>query len=184
MVRQPPVKLAVLGLVVLGLAGVLAFAAVREATTTSRSTTPAARPALTTPRRALTAAEEAYARALWSVHSDVKGSSFRMTMGGLSYKIRDIDRAELRSRIQAALEVYRRAETQVEGLEPPPSLRAVHQDYLDALRLYQRSAAEMLKTPEDGRDEHLVAALPLSKEASRRLLVVGNVIWPGEYVPN
>ena len=67
----------------------------------------------------------------------------------------------------------------MEDLEPPPSLRAVHQDYLDALRLYQRSAAEMLKTPEDGRDEHLVAALPLSKEASRKLLVVGNVIWPG-----
>jgi len=184
MVRRPPLKLALLGLVVLGLAGVLAFAAVREATTTGRPTTPAARPSLTAPRRALTAAEEAYARALWSIHEEVKGSSFRMTMGGLHYKTRDIDRAELRTRIQGAAEVYRRAEGRVQALDPPASLRQVHGEYLDALRLYQRSAVEMLKTPEDGRDDHLVAALPLSQEASRKLLVVGNVIWPGEYVPN
>lgn len=184
MVRRPPLKLAVLGLVVLGLAGVLTFAAVREATTTSRTAAPAARPSLTAPRRALTASEEAYARALWSIHSDVKGTSFRMTMGGINYTIRDIDRAELRRRIQGALEIYRGAEVRVEALDPPVSLRSAHREYLDALRLYQRSAAEMLETSEDGRDEHLVAALPLSQEASRKLLTVGNAIWPGEYVPN
>jgi hypothetical protein len=184
MVRRPSLKLAVLGLVVLGLAGVLTFAAVREATTTSRTAAPAARPSLTAPRRALTASEEVYARALWSIHSDVKGTSFRMTMGGINYTIRDIDRAELRRRTQAALEIYRGAEVRVEALDPPASLRSAHREYLDALRLYQRSAAEMLETSEDGRDEHLVAALPLSQEASRKLLTVGNVIWPGEYVPN
>ena len=56
--------------------------------------------------------------------------------------------------------------------------------YLEAVRLLRSSAAEMAKTAEDGRDEHLVAAFPLSQEASRRLLEVGKVIWPGEYVPN
>jgi hypothetical protein len=72
----------------------------------------------------------------------------------------------------------------VQALEPPPSLREVHGDYLEALRLYQRSAEEMLRTGNDGRDDHLVTALPLSQEASRKLLLVGNRIWPGEYVPN
>ena len=139
---------------------------------------------MTPPRRALTAAEEKYARALWSVHEEVKGSAFRMTMGGLNYKIGDISHTELQERIRGVAEAYRRAEGRVQALDPPPSLRQVHDDYLDALRLYQRSADEMLRTRNDGRDDHLVTALPLSQEASRKLLLVGNLIWPGEYVPN
>jgi hypothetical protein len=184
MVGRPPMKVALLGLVLAGLVGIVAFAAVREATTTGRLASPAPRPALTAARRALTAAEEKYARALWSVHEDVKGSAFRMTMSGLNYKIGDIGHAELQNRIQRVAEAYRRAESQVQALEPPPSLREVHGDYLEALRLYQRSAEEMLRTGNDGRDDHLVTALPLSQEASRKLLLVGNRIWPGEYVPN
>jgi hypothetical protein len=183
MVGRPPVKLALLGVVLLGLVGIVAFAAVREARTTGRLAAPSARPALT-PRRALTAIEERYARALWAVHEDVKGSAFRMTMGGLNYKIGDISHAELQARIQQVAEVYRGAEGRVQALDPPPSLRQVHEDYLEALRLYRRSAEEMLRTRDDGRDDHLVTALPLSQEASRKLLLVGNVIWPGEYVPN
>jgi hypothetical protein len=177
-------KVALLGLVLIGLVGILAFAAVREATTTGRLTPPAARPALKPPRPALTAAEEKYARALWSIHEDVKGSAFRMTMGGLNYKIRDISHAEFQERIQRVADAYRSAEGRVQTLDPPPSLRQVHGEYLDALRLYQRSAEEMLRTRNDGRDDHLVTALPLSQEASRKLLVVGGLIWPGEYVPN
>jgi hypothetical protein len=183
MVGRPPLKLALLGLVFLGSVGILAFAALREATT-GRVASSVARPALAASRRALTPAEEVYARALWSVHADVKRGSFQMTMGGLNYKIGDISHAELQTRIQEVAEVYRRAEGRVQALDPPPSLRDVHGEYLTALRLYQRSAEEMLRTRADGRDDHLVAALPLSQEASRKLLLVGNVIWPGEYVPN
>ena len=56
--------------------------------------------------------------------------------------------------------------------------------YSDAVRLYQQSAAEMLRMVGDGRDEHLVAAQPLSMEASEKLLKVGDILWPSEYKPN
>ena len=183
MVGRLPPKVAFLGLVLVGLVGILAFAAVREATTTGQLAPPAVGPA-PPPRPALTAAEEKYARALWSIHEDVKVSAFRMTMGGITYKIGDISHAEMQERIQAVAEVYREAESRVQALDPPPSLRQAHGEYLDALRLYRRSAVEMLRTQKDGRDDHLVAALPLSREASRKLLSVGSLIWPGEYVPN
>jgi len=42
----------------------------------------------------------------------------------------------------------------------------------------------MLKVTADGRDEHLLAAHPLSQRASETLLRVGNAIWPAEYLPN
>jgi hypothetical protein len=56
--------------------------------------------------------------------------------------------------------------------------------YSDAVRLYQQSAAEMVRVAGDGRDEHLVAAQPLSMEASEKLLKVGDILWPSEYKPN
>ena len=183
MVWRPRLKLALLGLVVLGLAGILAFAAVREATTTGPAAA-APRPSIAPPRRALTAAEETYARALWSIHDEVKNGAFRMTLTGINFKIGDIDRAELRTRVASTIELFRRAESRAQALEPPASLHDVHAEYLQALRLFQRSGAEMLKTSEDGQTDHLVAALPLSQDASRLLLTVGQQIWPGEYVPN
>ena len=60
----------------------------------------------------------------------------------------------------------------------------MHQQYLDAVRLYQQSAAEMSRVARDGRDAHLLAAHPLSLEASEKLLKVGGVLWPSEYKPN
>src|SRR5437660_1300295 len=67
---------------------------------------------------------------------------------------------------------------------PPPSLRRVHADYLTAIRLYRQSAVEMAKLAADGREQHLLAAYPLSETASKKLLEVGDALWPGEYVPN
>jgi hypothetical protein len=179
--RLPSVKLALFAGVVLGLLGILAFAAVRE-TTSARPA--AARPSLAPPRPALTAAEEAYALALWPIHNEVKAGAFRMTFGGLDYKLGEIDRRELRARVEAAREIYRQAEARMRTLSPPASFQAVHAEYVEAVGLYQRSAAEMVKTGDDGSDEHLLAAFPMSQEAGRKLLRVGNVLWPGEYVPN
>jgi len=59
-----------------------------------------------------------------------------------------------------------------------------HAMYSDAVRLYQQSAAEMLRVVGDGRHKHLVAAQPLSMEASEKLLKVGDILWPSEYKPN
>ena len=107
-----------------------------------------------------------------------------MTFGGLSYKMKEIDRATLRARIEAARQTYHKAALRIRALPPPPSLQKVHAEYAEAVQLYERSAAEMGKVFKDGRDDHLLAAYPLSREAGEKMLRAGDVLWPGEYVPN
>jgi hypothetical protein len=178
----PSVKVLLFGFVLVSLLGILALAAVREVATTANART--ARPALAPPRPPLTAAEEAYALALWPIHSEVKASALKMTFGGISYKLGELDRAGFKARVDASNETYRRAALRLAQITPPASLAQVHQQYLDAVRLYERSATEMARVARDGRVEHLVAAHPLSLEASEMLLKVGGVLWPSEYKPN
>ncbi len=183
--RLVSARIILVGTSLLCLLGILTFAVVREATPPSRAgiSVPSP-PAGTPPRPPLTAAEEAYAHALWPIHTDVKLSAIRMSFAAINYKLREIERAELRGRVEGALEVHRGAAERMHALRPPASLERVHAEYLEALRLYERSAAEMIKVVADGRDEHLVAAYPLMNEAGGKLLNVGTVLWPGEYVPN
>ena len=180
---RPPVKILLFGLVLVGLLGIVLLAAFREAST-SPSNVRTARPVLAPPRPPLTAAEEEYALALWPIHNEVKASALRMTLGGLSYKIGELDRTALKGRIERSTETYRSAARRVAALTPPASLARAHAMYSDAIRLYQRSAAEMLRVVDDGRDDHLVIAQPLSMEASETLLKVGDILWPSEYKPN
>ena len=184
--RLPSAKLIVLGVVLTCLVGFVAVALTRELTTgqpaAQRATS--ARPAVATPRPALTPAEEAYARALWPIHNDVKLSALRMTMAGIMYKTNQIDAAELKARVEASIGVYRQAEGQILQLQPPPSFQGFHDEYLQAVRLYQQSGAEMVKLYDDNRDDHLVAAFPMSQEGGNILRRVGAVLWPGEYVPS
>jgi hypothetical protein len=178
--RSSRLKIALFAGVLGALVVLVTLAAVRESKAPGR----AAGPVLPPPRPAPTAAEEVYARALWSIHDPVKSEAFRMTMIGLRFKIGDADRAALRTDLETAAGAFESAERQVRALTPPPSLQSVHGEYLEAVQLFQRSVSEMKRTADDGRPEHLVAAFPLSQEASRKLLQVGKVIWPGEYVPN
>jgi len=181
--RRPQVKILLLCLVVVGLLGIVLFAASREVSTSSANAR-TARPVLAPPRPPLSAAEEEYALALWPIHNEVKASALRMTLGGLSYKIGELDRTALKGRIERSTETYRSAARRVAALTPPASLARAHAMYSDAIRLYQRSAAEMLRVVDDGRDDHLVIAQPLSMEASETLLKVGDILWPSEYKPN
>ena len=181
--RSPNVKIFLFSFVLLSLLGVLSLAAVREVVT-SRANLGTAHPTLAAPRPPLTPAEEAYALALWPIHNEVKASALKMTLGGLAYKLGELDRAGLKSKVDASSETYRRAAMRIAALTPPASLARAHETYADAVRLYQRSAAEMVRVVGDGRDEHLVVAQPLSMEASEKLLKVGDVLWPSEYRPN
>jgi hypothetical protein len=181
--RRPPVKIVLFGLVLLGLLGIVVLATVREISTSSASAR-TARPVLAPPRPPLTAAEEEYALALWPIHNEVKASALKMTLGGLSYKLGELDRTGLKARIEGSAETYRRAGLRIAALAPPASLARAHEMYSDAVRLYQQSAAEMIRVVGDGRDAHLVAAHPLSMEASEKLLKVGDILWPTEYKPN
>ncbi len=166
------------------LAGVVAFTVVHSVTTgrfaTSVSTQPASRP----PRPPLTRAEEAYSQALWPIHGAVERSAVRMSLGQIFYKIHDMDRAELKTRVDEALATYRQAEMRLRELRPPLSLERAHADYLAAVQLFQNSALEVLKMFDDGSDDHLLAAYPLSLEGSNKIRVVGAQFWPGEFPPN
>jgi hypothetical protein len=178
------VKLLVVGLIILASLGVLCASLLREAAIAARTAAADARPSLAPPRPALTPAEEAYAHALWAIHGDVKNAAFTLTFSGLRYKLSELEVRAFETGMQAASKTFSDAEARVRALTPPPSLSQVHRQYLDAVHLFQQSAAEMLKVTEDGRDDHLLVAHPLSHEASEKLLRVGNVIWPGEYLPN
>jgi len=182
-VARPSVKIFLFGLVLVGLFGIVLVAAFREVSG-PLSNARTARPVLAPPRPPLTAAEEEYALALWPIHNEVKASALRMTLGGISYKIGELDRTALKGRIERSTETYRSAARRIAALTPPASLTRAHAMYSEAIRLYQRSAAEMLHVVDDGRDDHLVVAQPLSMEASETLLKVGDILWPSEYKPN
>jgi hypothetical protein len=181
--RLPSAKVLLFGLVFVGLLGILAIAAIREVSAPPANAKVAG-PVLAPPRPPLTRAEEEYALALWPIHNEVKSSALKMTLGGLAYKLGEIDRAGLKAKIDGSAATYRKAALEIATLTPPESLAKAHAMYTDAVRLYQRSAAEMAQVIADGREEHLAAAQPLSMEASETLLKVGDILWPSEYKPN
>ena len=138
-------------------------------------------------RPAMTAAEEAYAAALWAIHSQVKLDSVRMTFTGLSYKMGDIKSAELAARVAPLSASFRSAREHARAMTPPPSLHAVHERYLAALQRYEQAAATMIQAADESaaaRDQNLLRAQQLSQQASEDLLRVSDVLWPGEHKPN
>ena len=89
----PRAKRGVIAAAVLALLAIVAYAVVREATTTARGVIPPqARPVSKPPKPAFTPAEEAYIRALWPIHGDVERSTVRLSLGQIFYKINDMDR--------------------------------------------------------------------------------------------
>ncbi len=135
-------------------------------------------------RKPLSAEEEAYAVALWPIHSQVKLYAVQMSFAGISYKTEDHDRRNLAAKLQPLGEAFKTATAEARGLAVPASLREVHDRYLGALAKYEKASSEMMAAAQDGKDEHLVTAQSESERASEDLLRVGDVLWPGEYKPN
>jgi hypothetical protein len=176
-------KLIVIAAVLLVLVGIVIVAIEREAT--SRRLVAAAISRPTAPSRPpLTRAEETYIQALWPIHGAVEQSSARMTLGQIFYVNKDLERTELKARVDEALTTYRRAGGQLLALEPPPSLRSAHDDYTAAVSLFERGAVEVLKMFDDGREEHMRIAYPLGQEAADKIREVGLKFWPHEFPPN
>jgi hypothetical protein len=170
--------------VVLALLGTVTVALLRELGTTARVDAPAITTSAKPPKPAFTPAEEAYIQALWPIHGDVERSTARMTLGQIFYKINDMDRPSLKKRVDDALATYRRSDARLRALQPPPTVEGDHKEYLAAIALFQQSAIEVLRMFEDGRDDHLVAAYPLSQKASDKIREVGGKFWPNEFAPN
>jgi hypothetical protein len=139
---------------------------------------------IATPRSEEAREQQRYADTLRPIHTQLELDVARVGLGAAFYKSRDIDRRELLSRLSQGLASYRLAEAQVAALRPPPALRNPHRELLDAVRLFQLSAIEMLRMYEDGDEEHLAAALPLSLDGTLRLRDVGGQVWPDVYPPS
>jgi hypothetical protein len=131
--------------------------------------------------RPLARQEQRYADALWSIHTQVEQSIARVGLGTAFYRSQEIDRTELRSRLIQGLDGYRLAMLQIQALDPPPTLRTTHEGYLAAVRLFQQSALEMLRMYDDGDEEHLSLALPLSLDGTSKLREIGGQFWPETY---
>ena len=69
-------------------------------------------------------------------------------------------------------------------LQPPASMRVLHGEYIEAIKLYRDASVTMIKVAVDGRDAHLLEAQAMSEKASGLTLKVGNTLWPGEFKPN
>ena len=184
--RRPlGVKGVALTVAVVALLGILAFAANREAIITGRAPSPAlSRPETVSQRPAFTRAEEAYIQALWPIHGDVERSAVRVSLGNIFYEINELGKADLKARVENALAIYQQAEKRIGALQPPPSLAPAHDEYLAAVRAFRQSAVEELKMFDDGNDEHLLAAYPLSREGSDKIREVGVKFWQDEFPPN
>jgi hypothetical protein len=175
----------VLAVTVLALLGIVAFAVMREATTTGPAPPSAlSQPAPAPQRPPFTRAEEAYIQALWPIHGEVERSTVRMSLGKIFYKTNDLGKADLKARVDDALATYRRAEARIDALQPPPSLQSAHDNYRAAVGLFQKSALEVLKMFDDGNDDHLLAAYPLSQEGSDKIREIGVGFWQDEFPPN
>ena len=177
--RRTLVALAALLLIVVG---IVIVAVAREAN--SRRLVAAVSRPVKPPRPALTRDEEKYIQALWPIHGAVERSSARMSLGQIFYLTKDLERAELKERVDEALTTYRGAGIKLRALEPPPSLQRPHDDYTAAVGLFEKSAVEVRKMFEDGRDDHMRIAATFSREANDKIREVGGKFWPHEFPPN
>jgi hypothetical protein len=135
-------------------------------------------------RPALTEDEERYIRALWPIHGDVERSAMRVSLGQIFYMNKDLPAGDLQARVEQAVAVYKGAQGRIHALEPPASLRAQHDDYLHAVRLFEESALEIRKMFRDGRDDHLLAAYPKGQAGADKIREIGGKFWPNEFPPH
>jgi hypothetical protein len=133
----------------------------------------------------LSAEEEGYAAALWPIHSEVvEVSAVDMSFAGIAYVTEHHDAQRLAAKVVALRDRFRTAADQARSIPVPAAMGQVHDQYLEALALYETASTEMLKVAADGKVEHLIEAQSMSQRAAEDLLKVGDVFWPGEYKPN
>jgi|SRR5579859_214612 len=172
------------GALMVGLIALMAIAAMRETARPKPQQVAASTEANHVERPAVTAEEEAYARALWPIHAQVKQDAVKMIFAGLAYKMGDIKREAVKERVAPLTPMFEAAMAALSKLQPPASMRILHGEYLEAVKLYRDASVAMIKVATDGRDEHLVEAQAKSSRASDLTLKVGDALWPGEFKPN
>jgi hypothetical protein len=172
------------GALVVGLIALMAVAAFRETAKPNPMQVAGNASAVPDERPAVTAEEEAYARALWPIHSQVKQDAVRMTFAGLAYKMGDIKRGAVKTRVAPLTPRFDSALVEIRKLQPPQSMRELNAEYVEAIKLYRDASVAMIQVAADGRDAHLLEAQEKSARASNLTLKVGETLWPGEFKPN
>lgn len=172
-----------LGIVVIALMATILFAVQREFRSTA-VVSPTATITAAHAAHALTPAEDAYADALWPIHSELKLNAVKMSFAGLSYKTEERSLAKLEAKLQPLIEGFKAATLKARGLDVPTSLQKVHDHYLEALALYESASIEMAKVALAGDEAHLLDAHVMSLRAAENLLRVGEALWPAEHKPH
>jgi hypothetical protein len=178
------VRISLLSAVIAALVAVVVLAIEREVWQRSASE-PAVGETDRLQKQALSADEEAYAAALWPIHSDtVEASAVAMSFAGVNYVTEHHDARRLEATVVPLRDLFRMAADKAQAVSVPPSMQKVHDQYIEALTLYQNASAEMVKVAKDGKVEHLIVAQSMSQRAAEDLLKVGDVLWPSEHKPN
>ncbi len=125
------------GALVVGLIALMAAAAFRETAKPKPPQVAATTEASRVERPAVTAEEEAYARALWPIHAQVKQDAVKMTFAGLAYKMGDIKRAAVKERVAPLTPMFDSAAAALNKLQPPASMWELHSEYREAVKLYR-----------------------------------------------
>ncbi len=181
----PRVRILLLSTIAAALLAVVALATQRELS--PRAAAPVAQQESSAPLQpvALTADEEAYAAALWPIHSEiVETSAVVMSFAGISYMTDHHDPHKLAETAANLRETLATADSRTRALRVPATMNKVQDQYLEAITLLRSASAEMVKVEADRDVEHLLAAQKMSYVASEDLLKVADVLWPGEHKPN
>jgi len=134
---------------------------------------------------ALNAEEEAYAAALWPIHSEVvETSAVVMSFAGISYMTDHHDAHKLAATAAALHDTLTAADVKARAIKVPATMNKVQDQYLEAITLLEDASTEMAKLEQDSKIEHLETAQKMSFVASENLLKVEDVLWPGEHKPN
>ena len=173
-----------IGALMVGLIALMAVATFRETTKPKPQQIAANSETHHSERPAVTGEEEAYARALWPIHAQVKQDAVKMTFAGLAYKMGDIKQRDVTARVAPLTPAFDAAAAALGQLRPPTSLVTLHSDYLQAIKLYREASLTMVRFAADGREAHLIDAQVMSERASELTLKVGETLWPGEFKPN
>jgi len=176
-------KIAILSVVLVGLGTIIGFSISRE-TASPTVVQNAAQPLRVASRPALSPDEQAYVEALWPIHTQLEVAAERVALGTIFYTTNDIDRVELKARLDEALASYRAADEKLLALRPPASMQKSQEGYVAVVGLFKDSAAEMLRMFDDGSDDHLQAAYPRYLDGTNRIRDLGGAFWPDEFPPN
>src|SRR5713226_9376248 len=165
-------KLAILCVVLVGLGTIIGFSISRE-TANPATAQSAAQPLRVASRPALSRDEQAYVEALWPIHTQLEVAAERVALGTIFYKSSDLDRTQLKVRLEEALSSYRAADEKLLALHPPASMQTSRDGYVAAVSLFKDSTAEMLKMFDDGSDDHLLAAYPSYLDGTNKIRDLG-----------